>query len=221
MPSKPAKSPENKEEVEASNINNFYQDSYKKLIIATITAYVAIGCLIFCIIIKMDDLKAKPPVRFPASGSSKTDLKIIPQIGVTEPNMSQQAMLQWTTNIIIKSLQLSSNNYVDQLKKNIPYFSKSAYQQYLLLVGKIYDLKSVSGKQLLITTPTPSSPPVVQNAGIYKDRYSLVMAFPIKVSFNGTLRNIGAKLFNLRIILSRKPMTNDVTGLVIEEINSV
>ncbi|MCD6046948.1 MAG: type secretion protein DotI [Gammaproteobacteria bacterium] len=170
-------SPKQDEVLVAVNARNeFYRDSYRKVLVALNLAILCLIILVGAVIYVM----SHPPQ--PKYFATYADGKLVPLIPLNQPNVSQAALLQWANTAVIAVNTYDFFNYREQLQKASEYFTPDGWQAYLNELKASRNLNAVLEKKLVVSAVATRAPTILREA-ILDGVYTWVVNIPILVTY--------------------------------------
>ena len=190
--------------------NDYYRDSFGKLLVIIGSLFVAI---IFLIGVSLYLHYKKPaPTTFLASA----EWRVQPPVPLTEPYLSIPEVLQWVSNVIPNAFAYDFANYNDQLKKNSIHFTAEGWKIFLNQLNIYVNYNNVQAYKLFVNS-VPTSAPYIINQGLLSGRYAWWIQMPINIDFVGYDRNFKQSLI-LQILVVRVSTLNNLNGIGIENV---
>jgi intracellular multiplication protein IcmL len=162
--------------VAVSARNEFYRDSYRKVLIALNLAILCLIILVGAVIYVM----SHPPQ--PKYFATYADGKLVPLIPLNQPNVSQAALLQWANTAVIAVNTYDFFNYREQLQKASEYFTPEGWQAYLNELKASRNLNAVLEKKLVVSAVATRAPTILRES-ILDGVYTWVVNMPILVTY--------------------------------------
>lgn len=139
-----------------SERNQFYRDSYRKVLLSLIFSIFSIILLVAAIIY----IAVNPPK--PRYFATYANGSLAPMIPLDQPNMSVSALSQWVTTAVIAVNTYDFVNYRDQLQKASEYFTADGWQAYLQALQGSRNLDAVLQKKLTVTAVATGAPVIIR-----------------------------------------------------------
>ena len=173
--------------------NNFYKDSYRKVILALLISLVAIVVLIIAIIF----LEATEPTpKYFAATDSGRIIKLVP---LNQPNLSDKAVLQWASEAVVSVYSYNFVNFRRAFQTSKQYFTKSGWTSFLKALSASKNLKAVQDQKLIVSAVLQGAP-IVRSEGQLRGRYTWVVQMPVLVTYqSSTDQSTQTFLVTLRI----------------------
>jgi intracellular multiplication protein IcmL len=190
--------------------DDFYRDSFGKVIFIVANIYVAI-CILLGISFYMHSQKPAP-VTFAVG----TDWRVMPEIPLDQPYLTTPDMLQWVGETLPKTFMLDFLHYNDQLKEYSRYFTQNGWKVFLNQLNIYANYNTIQNSKLFLNA-TPAGAPFVLNAGLLSGRYGWWVQIPINLIYTGSVRS-RAQSLTLQVLVVRVSTLNNLTGIGIENV---
>jgi intracellular multiplication protein IcmL len=159
--------------------NNFYRDSYRKIVVALLASFVAIAGLIIAIVILVAD---KPVPKYFATTDSG---RIIPLIPLNQPNLSSNALLQWASQAVISIYSYNFVNYQKAFQDGQQYFTTAGWRSFMNALDSTKTIDAVKSKKLIVSAVVNGAP-VITNQYVLSGKYTWEIQVPFLVNYQGT-----------------------------------
>jgi intracellular multiplication protein IcmL len=174
--------PESAEEQKAEELvkvkmnNNFYKDSYTKILfvmLLSITLNFGLASAVLYVI-------ANPPqAKYFATSING---RITPLSPLDKPNQADSAILQWANQAAIATFTYNFVNYQNELQSASRYFTRSGWGQFLTALRNSGNLDMVKSKKLIVSAVATRAPVILQK-GPLGGRYAWRIQMPILVTY--------------------------------------
>ena len=189
--------------------NDFYRDSYRKIIVALVCSLVVIICLVGVIFLLIE---SKPsPKYFAATNSGR----IIPLIPLNQPNLKDKAVLQWASEAVTSIYSYNFVNFRRVFQNNKQYFTSGGWQSFLKALTESQNLKAVQRKKLIVSAVLTGAP-VVRSQGEFQDRYTWAIQMPVLVTYQSASEQTSQN-FIVTLNIKRVSTLDSVYGIGISE----
>lgn len=200
-----------------NNLNNiiggiyWYQKNYylamKITVFLAVSLCVSIGFIIVLILTKPS------PVYFAAT----SDLRIAKLVPLTEPVMTEQALLNWSSDIVTSAVSLDFLEWRKKLQDIRPNFSESAFESFVgsLKTSGILDL--VRNKRLNVSAVLTQAP-VITKTGVLNGSMSWQIEFPLILSYESSAGVETTQKLVAQILVSRASTITTPRGIAIQQI---
>jgi intracellular multiplication protein IcmL len=169
---------------------NFYRDSYRTVLVALLIAVLAIAGLIGTVGYLLTHQTA--PKYFATTNAGK----LIPMIPLDQPNMTQQAMLQWTASAVTSVYTYDFLNYRKSFQNNAQYFTSGGWKAFLSKIASSRNLKAVQEEKLTVSS-VPAGTPVIVNQGVIEGHYAWRVQIPMVLTYESL-----SQVFNQRLLVT-------------------
>lgn len=190
--------------------NNFYRDHYRQLMLVCLGLLLLTFCLIFWALYERTH---KPPSQYFAT---TYDGKLIPLIPLSQPSLTDNALLQWATEAAVASYTFNYVNYRKALQDARIYFTATGYQYFLKALQDSNNLIAVQNKKLIVSA-APTGAPVILKKGLYNDGsttgvFTWDIQLPLEIVFRSAVDTITQNVvLNMRIV--RVPTLESPSGV--------
>lgn len=180
--------------------NNFYRDNYRRLMLVCLGLICLTGALIYW---GLYERTHKP---LPQYFATTYDGKLIPLIPLSEPGISQNALLQWATEAAQASYTFNFVNFRKALQDIRIYFTKTGYQYFLKALKDSNNIDAVLNKQMVVSA-TPTGAPIILRKGIFNDGsptgvYSWTVELPMELDYRSSTDRFRQKIV-LTMLITR------------------
>jgi len=156
--------------------NDFYRDSYRKLVVIMILAMLVIGGLTFTVVYMVTH---RP---MPTYFASTDTGRIIPLIPLDQPNLTDQAVVNWASKAVVAVYTYDFINFRQTLQENEKYFTQSGWRSFLDALNESKNLDAVRENKMVVSAFV-SAAPIVTRKGVLQGRYVWVIQIPLLVHF--------------------------------------
>lgn len=190
--------------------NNFYRDNYRRLMIICLGLVIIACCLAFW---GFYERTHKPPAQYFAT---TYDGKLISLIPLSQPSLTDNALLQWATEAATTSYNFNYLNYRKALQDVRIYFTRSGYQYFLKALADSNNLTAMQDKKLIVSA-APTGAPVILKKGIYNDGsatglFTWDVQLPMEINFRGAT-NVFTQKVVLNMRITRIPTLESPSGV--------
>lgn len=209
--SKEAATPEEKPEytgaLELVNLrNNFYRDNYRNLMLVCLGLIMLAAALVYWALYERTH---KPPAQYFAT---TYDGKLIPLIPLSEPSLTDNALLQWVTEAAVNSYTFNYVNYRKALQDVRIYFTQSGYQFFLKALSDSNNINAVRDKKLIVSA-APTGAPLILKKGLFNNELFIWdVQLPMEISFRSA-NDIIRQNVTLNMRITRVPTLESPSGV--------
>jgi intracellular multiplication protein IcmL len=193
--------------------DDFYRDSFGKVVLVIFGIVVAIICLIALSVYLY--LSKPPPVTFHVDG----DWRVQAPVPLDQPyfqNFQKPDLLQWVADSVPQAFHFDFNHYNDQLKVASQYFTAEGWKIFLNQLNIYANYNNVQSGKLFVRA-SPSGAPSLVNEGLLGGRYAWLVVIPITISYSG-YKPPGQKDLQLQVTVVRVSTLNNLTGVGIDNV---
>lgn len=203
-------SKENQELVTLTLREDFYRDSFSKLILIVANISVAI---ILLIAVSLYLYLNKPS---PISFFVDAEWRVQPSVPLDQPYLSTADLQQWTSDAIQKSFIYDFYQYNDQLKAAAKYFTPNGWQVFLNQLNIYVNYNNVQTAKMFINA-TPDRAPVILQQGLLAGRYGWWVQIPVNLNYISYNRS-SVQTLMLQILVVRVPTLTNLAGVGIDNV---
>ena len=184
---------------------DFYRDNFRKCQILCLGLLLIIVIETFALI----NLVSKPvEVQYFATDPQGRITKLHP---LSQPMISQEAILSWANQAIVRAYTYNFVSYRGQLQALSEAFTPEGWKQFESALVKTRNLQTVIAQQL-VATAVPTGAPVIEDQRIIAGRYSWKISMPILVKYQSSSKNYSQSLV-VRVIIQRVPVYTNPKGV--------
>ena len=189
--------------------NDFYRDSHRKIILALLTA-VSIVVLLCGILIYV---VTHPPT--PKYFATSVDGRIIPLVGLNEPNMPTSALLLWANQAATSAFTYDFVNYRQALQGASEYFTPDGWRDFLNALTGSNNLNAVITKKLVVSS-TATGAPVVLQQGLLNGTYAWRVQMPMVITYQSASQ-VAQQNATVTMLVTRISTLNSAKGIGIAQ----
>lgn len=182
--------------------NLFYLDSYKNAFLAMMLLLI----LNIALAIGVVYLWVTPPQ--PQYFPTTSDGRIINMHPLTDPVVTDNFVLQWTTNAIYQAFSLDYMHWRDQLQKASDYFTPSGWHGFINSLKTSNNLKSLVDLKL-VSNATVTGTPEILKEEVVDNHYAWKVKVPLLVTYNSSNQPTISIPFNVIVIVLRMPVKDN------------
>jgi intracellular multiplication protein IcmL len=200
-------------EEEVQNVvlrDDFYRDSFGKVILVIFGILVAIASLVALSVYLY--LSKPAPITFKVDG----DWRVLPPVPLDKPYLERADLLQWVADSIPQAFHFDFNHYNDQLKVASQYFTADGWNIFLNQLNIYANYNNVQSGKLFVRA-SPSGAPSLVNEGLLSGRYAWLVMIPITVSYSGYKPPVPRDL-QLQVTVVRVSTLNNLSGVGIDNV---
>ena len=190
--------------------NEFYRDSYRRVmrvlmlsIILTVVAFLMLAYIVF----------NPPKPKYFAVTPSGTLTPIIP---LDQPNLSQQAVIQWATQAAAAAYTFDFVNYRKNLQAASQFFTPSGWNYFISALQASRNLNTITEKKLVVSAVVTKAPVINWQGTLPDGAYGWRIEVPLTVSYQSPSVNTSTPLV-VTMTIRRVPTIYSARGIGIEQ----
>lgn len=191
------------------NRNDFYRDSYRKVIGAllfSILIVVVLGCALVYLV-------TNPPT--PRYFATSVDGRITPLVPLNQPNISQAALLQWANTAAISAYTYNFVNYRQALQAASASFTPDGWSAFMQALENSNNLNAVTAKKLVVSAVATGAPVILQQ-GVLNGAYAWRVQMPMLVTYQSASQ-FSRQSILVTMLITRIPTLNSPEGIGIAQ----
>lgn len=179
--------------------NHFYRDNYRRLML------LCLGLMGLAVTLAYWVLYERTHKPLPEYFATTYDGKLIALAPLSQPYLSNNALLQWATEAAHQAYTFNFVNYRRALQDTRLHFTKQGYQYFLKALQDSGNLDAVVNRKLVVSA-TPTSAPVmlrqgvVQNADVPGGVYSWTVEMHMNLDYSSSTEQFTQKIILIMII---------------------
>ncbi|TAK74361.1 MAG: type IV secretion protein DotI [Gammaproteobacteria bacterium] len=190
---------------------DFYRDSFGKVILILLSVCVAIALL--AALSGYLYLTKPSPVTFVVDN----EWRVKSPVPIDQPYLSTPDLLQWTSDALRKAFVYDFYEYNTQLKTASQYFTADGWKVFLDQLNSYASYNDVQAKKLFVTA-TPASAPFILQQGLLSGRYAWWVQMPININYYAANNQFSARTLTLQVLVVRVATTNNLNGVGIDNV---
>jgi len=189
--------------------NNFYRDSYRRVLAVLLFMVVANIGLLGLLAYRMTHVT---PTRYFATSA---DGRITPLQPLSQPLVSVSALLQWANQAAVDAYSYNFVNYRKQLQAASEYFTPSGWRTYEAALKSSRNLETVIARKLVVTAVATGAP-VILDQRVVNGRYAWKVQMPLLVTYQSASTLFQQPLV-VTMIVTRVSMRDVPKGIAISQ----
>ena len=183
--------------------NNFYRDSYRRLIVVLLLFIILI---LVAVVMIYQMYTTRPEPRYFATNTLG---RIVPLVPLNVPGNSKEEILEWAQRAVSSAFTFNYVQFRHQLEssKNT-YFTEKGGDDYINALKNSNDLVSVTQGKLIVTASPTAIPTILKQGVVYSGRAQGRYAWDIKIPVQVTYQNLTIKR-NLDLEVSMRIIRSD------------
>jgi len=189
--------------------NTFYRDGQHKLLviflISVVVNIILAGLLSYIML--------HPPI--PKYFATSSNGRITPLFALSEPNTSDNAVLQWSSVATMAAYSYNFVNYRSELEAASGFFTGAGWDQFMEALQSSNNLAAVMSKKLVVSAVVTGAP-VILKKGLLSDRYAWRIQMPLLVTYQSASEFTQQNL-NVTLLVTRVDTLNSPIGIGIAQ----
>ena len=190
--------------------NHFYRDNYQKLMLALVAGFITLVLLVATLFY----LVVYPPA--PRYFAVSEDGKMVPLISMQEPNLSDAALLQWTTQAVVKAFSYNYVNYREALQSLRDDFTEQGWRDFAQALNDSNNLSAVLQRKYIVSA-VPTGVPVIVEQGVRQGVYAWKIQIPLLVT-SQSASEISPHTFQIEVLVVRVSTLKSARGVAIQQL---
>ncbi len=147
--------------------------------------------------------------------STSVNAKVDPLVALTEPNLSDAAVLQWATQAAITAFTYDFVNYNEQLFSVSEFFTSEGWADFIAAIQASESVNIVQSQKLVVSA-VAIKPPVITKKGIINGVYSWRIQMPLLITYRSA-SDVEPERNLLTMLVTRVPATESYKGIGIAQ----
>ncbi len=196
--------------------DDFYRDSFNKVVLIIISVVVGI---IFLVTMALYIYLHKPAPKYFQVGE---EWRILTPVPVDKPYLENSELLQWVSNAAAKIFTYDFNRYNAQLNLAKPYFTDDGWQNFLNQLNIYANYNKVQSDKMFVYG-VPSGAPIILNdsssGSLSSGRYAWLVQIPVDINYAyaGNTQT-SPQTLTLQLLVVRVPTLNNLDGVAIDNV---
>ncbi len=157
--------------------NEYYRDGYRlALRVSVVQSFIIVGLIAaMFFVIKVH----QPENRYFATTE---DGRLIPMVSLTQPNLSNPALMSWTAQAATETMTFGFNDYRRRLQESSRHFTRKGWESFTGALQSARIIESIESNSQVITA-APRGAPVLQQEGEVNGQYQWIVQIPMVLSY--------------------------------------
>ena len=190
--------------------DDFYRDSFGKVVFLLISMVIAIGLLISLSVYLY--LNKPPPVIF----SVDDEWRVQPPVPLDQPYLAIADVLQWVSDALPAAFVYDFNHYNEQLKRASQYFTTAGWKVFLNHLNTYANYNNVLTNKMFLSG-SPGGAPFILNQGMLSGRYAWWVQMPMEINYAG-YAPLAKQSIVLQVLVVRVSTLNNLSGVAIDNV---
>lgn len=191
--------------------NEFYKNSYRKLLfvlLLSIACNLLLGGGYYYML-------SNPPT--PVYFAVKLNGRVLPVFPITEPNQSDQEVLEWAKQAAMAAFTYNYTNYRREFQSSSDFFSPWGWQQFLKALKGSNNLDAIIAKKMLVSAQLGKNRKYeIQKQGLVSGHYAWRVKIPLIITYQSSQAFTQENTLVTLLIL-RFSTLNSPAGISIEQ----
>ena len=190
--------------------NEYYRDGYRlALRVAVIQSVIIVGLIgAMFFVIKVH----QPENRYFATTE---DGRLIPMVALTQPNLSNPALMSWVAQAATEVMTFGFNDYRRRLQEASRNFTRRGWESFTTALQQARIIESIEENSQVMSA-APSGAPVLQSEGVVDGQYQWVVQIPMVLTFQSGAQKRDARWI-VTIVVVRVPRLESPNGIGIAQ----
>ncbi len=189
--------------------NDYYRDSYKRLVLlAIVLSGIIAGAIGFCFFI----YAMRPAPQYFATTAAGNLIKLAP---LSAPNLATEALLSWASQSATAAFTYNFVDYKAALERNRINFTTRGYQNFLKALQDAKTLDSIAEKKLVVSA-VPTGTPVILQEGLVGEYYAWRLQLPMLISYQSASDTFKQNVV-ITMLVTRVPTLESEKGVGISQ----
>lgn len=191
---------------------DWHRQHYKKLLQATcIMGVVCCASLLGNIL----QFVLRPhPVYF----AQTTDNRLMPMPPLNEPYITNEGILSWAVETVIKTFSLDFNHWQQDLMEVQPQFTPGAFAELAKSLKAAQTVDLVVSKRLSMTTINTQAPIIAARGINQHGRYAWRLNFPVLITYESSQGVVNVQKLMAHVTIERVSTLDNVRGIQISQL---
>jgi intracellular multiplication protein IcmL len=190
--------------------NEYYRDGYRlALRVSVIQSFIIIGligAMFFVISVH------QPENRYFATTE---DGRLIPMVALTQPNLSNPALMSWVAQAATEVMTFGFNDYRRRLQEASRNFTRRGWESFTNALQEARIIESIEANSQVMSA-APRGAPVLQSEGVVNGQYQWVVQIPMVLSFQSGSQT-RASNWIVTLVVVRVPRLESPNGVGIAQ----
>lgn len=190
--------------------NEYYRDGYRlALRVAVIQSFIIIGLIgAMYFVIKVH----QPENRYFATTE---DGRLIPMVSLTQPNLSNPALMSWVAQAATETMTFGFNDYRRRLQESSRNFTPRGWESFTGALQAARIIESIEANSQVITA-SPRGAPVLDREGVVNGQYQWIVQIPMVLSYQSGSKT-RADNWIVTLVVVRVPRLESPNGVGIAQ----
>ncbi|MBM4211255.1 MAG: type IV secretion protein DotI [Gammaproteobacteria bacterium] len=188
--------------------NEYYRDGFRKLVLAIIAAIIALIAALGALYYQV----THPPE--PRYFATSPNGMIVPVYPLNLRVFTNAELLEWATEVVMRSFSYDFVNYRTQLQDVAKNFTGLGWRRFRDAIQQSRELDTIIAQQAVMSA-LPGGAPIILNQGVNQGVYSWMIKIPVILKIQGPI-NITQPIA-VTIQVNRVSLENNPKGIAISQ----
>lgn len=190
--------------------NEYYRDGYRlALRVAVVQSFIIMGLIgAMFFVIKVH----QPENRYFATTE---DGRLIPMVSLTQPNLSNPALMSWVAQAATETMTFGFNDYRRRLQESSRHFTRKGWESFTGALQAARIIESIEANSQVITA-APRGAPVLQQEQEVNGQYQWIVQIPMVLSYQAGSKT-RADNWIVTLVVVRVPRLESPNGVGIAQ----
>ena len=189
----------------------WYRAQYNRIVrLALVLGVVALAGMVIIAVL----LWNRPAPRYFAT---TPDLRVAPLVPLDKPVLTQQGLLNWTTEVITDAISLDFLAWREKLTAVREHFDTAAYKSFLASLNGSGVLEMIREKRLSVSAVVTQAP-VIVSSGLVGGVATWKIEFPLVVSYESSNGVESTQRLLATVLVGRASTVNTPRGVLIQQV---
>lgn len=193
--------------------DDFYRDSFGKVIFIIVSLIIAIGFLTATSVYLY--LNQPPPKMFMV----EKEWRVQAPVPLNQPYLTIPELLQWVSYVLPRSFEFDFINYNEQKKAIAQYFTEDGMKVFLNQLNIYANYNKVQTYKMFVNA-APAGAPLIYNQGNLEDKsgvYGWMVNMPLVINYTG-YSGASSQTLTLQVLVVRVSTLNNLNGVAIKNV---
>lgn len=190
--------------------NEYYRDGYRlALRVSVVQSFIIVGliaAMFFVIHVH------QPENRYFATTE---DGRLIPMVSLTQPNLSNPALMSWVAQASTEVMTFGFNDYRRRLQESSRFFTRRGWESFTGALQAARILETIEANSQVLTA-APRGAPVLQEEGLVSGQYQWIVQIPMVLSYQSGSKS-RADSWIVTLVIVRVPRLESPNGVGIAQ----
>lgn len=188
--------------------NEYYRDGFRKLILVLIAALAALIASVGALYYQV----THPPE--PRYFATSPNGMIVPVHPLNQKVFSNAEILEWSTEVVMRSFSYDFVNYRTQLQDVAKNFTGLGWRRFRDALDKSRELETIISQRAVMSA-IPGGAPIILNQGVNQGSYAWMIKVPVVLRIQGPIGITQPMVVTIQV--NRVSLENNPKGIAISQ----